>query len=83
MLDGFCGYNKIALQKKDQSKITFTTPWSTFMYVRIPFGLLNIATTFQREIDFEFVGEKNKFNVVYLDYLTIFSNSISLCNERK
>eukprot|EP00253_Pinus_taeda_P019825 PITA_19825 len=32
MLDGFSGYNQVAVDKEDQKKIAFTTPWGTFMY---------------------------------------------------
>ena len=38
MLDGFSGYNPILLHPEDQEKTTFTTPWGTFMYSKMPFG---------------------------------------------
>lgn len=41
MLDGFSGYNQVLVKKKDQHKTAFTTPWGTFEYLRMPFGLLN------------------------------------------
>jgi hypothetical protein len=53
----------------------FTTPWGTFMYDKIPFGLMNAGTTFQRAMDMEFVGEKDKLVFIYLDDLIVFSNS--------
>ena len=40
-MDGFSGYNQIKVFPKDQEKMEFTTPWGTFMYTKIPFGLLN------------------------------------------
>jgi hypothetical protein len=54
MLDGFSGYNQVLLKREDQLKTTFTTPWGTFMYLRMPFGLMNAGATFQREMDFSF-----------------------------
>jgi len=46
MLDGFSGYNQVLVRKEDQNKPTFTTPWGTFEYLRMPFGLLNAGATF-------------------------------------
>jgi hypothetical protein len=54
MLDGFSGYNQVLVKREDQLKTTFTTPWGTFMYLRMPFGLMNVGSTFQREMDFSF-----------------------------
>ena len=75
MMDGFSGYNQVAVLPEDQKKTTFTTPWGTFMYARMPFGLINAGATFQRAMDIAFVGEKDKFLVVYLDDITIFSKN--------
>ena len=46
MLDGFSGYNQVLVRKEDQNKTTFNTPWGTFEYLRMPFGLLNAGATF-------------------------------------
>ena len=54
MLDGFSGYNQVLLKREDQLKTAFTTPWGTFMYLRMPFGLMNVGATFQRAMDFAF-----------------------------
>ena len=70
MIDGFSGYNQIAVHPDDREKTTFTTPWGTFMYDKMHFGLLNVGTNFQRDMDIAFIGEKEKF--VYLDDITIF-----------
>jgi hypothetical protein len=56
-------------------KTSFTTPWGTFMYDKMPFGIINAGATFQRAMDISFVGEKDKFIVIYLDDMTIFSKS--------
>jgi hypothetical protein len=75
MIDVFSGYNQIVVHENDREKTVFTTPWGTFMYDKMPFGLMNAGATFQRAMDIAFVGEKDKFVVIYLDDLTIFSNS--------
>lgn len=72
MLDGFFGYNHIMVSPEDREKTTFTTPWGTFMYFEIPFGLTNARATFQQAMDLDFVGKTNKFVVIYLDDLIVF-----------
>nr|GFA74554.1 reverse transcriptase domain-containing protein [Tanacetum cinerariifolium] len=47
-LDGFFGYFQIPIDPKDQEKTTFTSPYGTFAYKRMPFGLCNAPGTFQR-----------------------------------
>lgn len=75
ILDGFSGYNQIMVNLEDREKTMFTTPWGTFMYAKMLFILTNVRDTFQMDMDLEFVGKKNKFVVIYLDDLTVFSNS--------
>ena len=75
LLDGFSRYNQILVQKEDQPKTTFTTPWGTFMYVKIPFGLVNVGATFQRAMDIAFAKEIHEFLIIYFDDITIFSKS--------
>nr|GFB32802.1 reverse transcriptase domain-containing protein [Tanacetum cinerariifolium] len=47
-LDEFSGYFQIPIDPKDQDKTTFTCPYGTFAYKRMPFGLCNAPGTFQR-----------------------------------
>ncbi|GJZ25008.1 reverse transcriptase domain-containing protein [Tanacetum coccineum] len=47
-LDGFSGYFQIPIDPHDQEKTTFTCPYRTFAYHRMPFGLCNAPGTFQR-----------------------------------
>lgn len=41
LMDGFSRYNKIWIAEDDQHKTSFTTPWGTFFYNMMPFGLKN------------------------------------------
>ncbi|GJT51918.1 reverse transcriptase domain-containing protein [Tanacetum coccineum] len=45
-LDGFSGYFQIPIDPQDQEKMTFTCPYGTFAYRRMPFGLCNAPGTF-------------------------------------
>ncbi len=45
-LDGYSGYNQIAVAPKDQEKTAFTCPFGVFAYRRMPFGLCNASETF-------------------------------------
>ncbi|XP_070011158.1 uncharacterized protein [Nicotiana sylvestris] len=38
-LDGYSGYNQSLIAPKDQEKMTFTCPYGTFAFSRMPFGL--------------------------------------------
>ena len=45
------------------------------MYPKMPFGIMNVGATFQRAMDIDFVGLKDKFVLIYLDDLTVYSNN--------
>nr|GEX17818.1 DNA-directed DNA polymerase [Tanacetum cinerariifolium] len=48
-LDDFSGYFQIPIDSKDQEKTTFMCPYRMFAYRRMPFGLCNALSTFQRK----------------------------------
>ena len=70
MLYDFSFYNQVLVHPDDQDKTNFTTPWGIFMYVKIPFGLMNVGATFQRAMDIAFVDGIGHFIVIYLDDIT-------------
>ena len=45
------------------------------MYGKMPFGLMNAGAIFERAMDIAFVGENEKFVVIYQDDITVFSKS--------
>ena len=68
-MDGFFGYNQIQIRKEDQYKTAFTTPWGTFAYRVMPFGLKNVGATFQRAMTYYF-HDLVHILLIYLDDLT-------------
>ena len=75
MLDEFSGYNQVIIAEKDRPKTTFVTPWGTYAYIRMPFGLKNAGAAFQRAMDHGFRDFVGKFVVDYQDDLTVYSKS--------
>jgi hypothetical protein len=63
------------MSPSDQLKTTFRTPWGTYTYRKMPFGLINVGATFQRAMDIAFHGLINQSVVVYLDDVTVFSEN--------
>ena len=45
------------------------------MYAKMPFGLMNVGTTFERAMDISFLGLNDKFILIYLDEIIVYSNS--------
>ncbi|GKB24883.1 reverse transcriptase domain-containing protein [Tanacetum coccineum] len=74
-LDGFSGYFQIPIALEDQKKTTFTCTYGTFAYKRMPFGLCNAPTTFQRCMTAIF-HELIEDNIeVFMDDLSVFGSS--------
>jgi hypothetical protein len=48
------------------------------MYENMPFGLMNVGATLQRAMDISFIGEKDKFVLIYLDDIIVFLRSHEL-----
>ncbi|GKF44248.1 reverse transcriptase domain-containing protein [Tanacetum coccineum] len=78
-LDGFSGYFQIPIDPKDQEKTTFTCPYGTFAYRRMPFSLCNAPGTFQRCMMAIFHDMIEKNMEVFMDDFSVFGNSFSTC----
>ncbi|CAA0831960.1 Uncharacterized mitochondrial protein AtMg00860, partial [Striga hermonthica] len=76
-LDGYSGYFQIPIAPEDQEKTTFTCPFGTFAYRRMPFGLCNAPATFQRcmvSIFSEYVGNIIE---VFMDDFSVYGASFN------
>ncbi|CAN6560281.1 unnamed protein product [Malus baccata var. baccata] len=78
-LDGCSGYNQIVITPEDQEKTTFTCPFGTFAYRRMPFGLCNAPATFQRCMMSIFSDYVEKIIEVFMDDFSIFGDSFDGC----
>nr|GEU75958.1 reverse transcriptase domain-containing protein [Tanacetum cinerariifolium] len=78
-LDGFSGYFQIPIDPQDQEKTTFTCPYGTFAYRRMPFGLCNAPGTFQRCMIAIFHDMIEKTMEVFMDDFSVFGDSFSSC----
>ena len=78
-LDGYSGYNQIAVDPQDQEKIAFKCPFGVFSYRRMPFGLCNAPVTFQRCMLSIFSDMVEKFIEVFMDDFSVFGNSFESC----
>ncbi|KAJ9560980.1 hypothetical protein OSB04_006140 [Centaurea solstitialis] len=78
-LDGFSGYFQIPIDPEDQKKTTFTCPFGTFAYRRMPFGLCNEPATFQRCMTAIFQDMIENCMEVFMDDFSVFGNSFDDC----
>ncbi|GKC14260.1 reverse transcriptase domain-containing protein [Tanacetum coccineum] len=78
-LDGFSGYFQIPIDPQDQEKTTFTCPYGTFAYRRMPFGLCNAPGTFQRCMMAIFHDMIEKTMKVFMDDFSVFGDSFDSC----
>ena len=78
-LDGYSGYFQIVIAPEDQEKTTFTCPFGTFSYRRMPFGLCNAPATFQRCMMSIFSEFVEQIIEVFMDDFTVYGDSFDSC----
>ena len=66
-MEEFSGYNQIRMAPEDMEKTTFITPWETFCYRVMPFGLKNVGATCQRAMTTLLHDLMHKEIEVYVD----------------
>ena len=78
-LDGYSGYNQISIAPEDQEKTTFTCPYGTFTFKRMPFGLCNAPATFQRCMISIFSDMVEDTIEVFMDDFPVVGDSFKRC----
>ena len=80
-LDGYSGYNQIEIALEDQEKTTFTCPFGTFAFRKMPFGLCNAPGTFQRCMMGIFSDMIEIILEIFMDDFSVFGDSFESCLE--
>nr|GFC29179.1 reverse transcriptase domain-containing protein [Tanacetum cinerariifolium] len=70
---------RIPIDPHDQEETTFTCPYGTFAYRRMPFDLCNAPRTFQRCMLAIFHDMVEKTMEVFMDDFSVFGNSFETC----
>ncbi|KAL4313371.1 hypothetical protein GQ457_01G023110 [Hibiscus cannabinus] len=78
-LDGYSSYKQIAIAPEDQSKTTFTCPYGTFEFRRMPFGLCNAPATFQRCMTAIFSDMNEDCIEIFMDGFSTFGDDFDSC----
>ena len=71
------GYRRIALKEEEMPKKPFITKYGRWEYTRLPFGLCNAPSTFQRCMKLIFRGMQWKTLLIYLDDTILYSSNMN------
>jgi hypothetical protein len=80
-IDLHFGYHQIKIHAKDIPKTTFTTRFSLYEYLVTSFGLMNEPTHFMYLMNFVFMPELDKFVMVFIDDILVYSKSMDAHEE--
>ncbi len=75
-LDLSCAYNFIQIKDGDEWKTAFSTSTGHYEYLVMPFGLSSSPSVFQSFINDVFHDMLNRWVIVYIDNILIYSNSL-------
>ena len=78
-LDEYSRYNHIAIALEDQEKTTFTCPYGTFAFRRMPFGLCTAPATFQRCMMSMFSDLEKDVLEIFMDDFAVYGSSFEHC----
>ena len=78
-LNGYSGYFQIEIDVEDQEKTTFTCPFGTYAYRRMPFGLCNAPATFQQCMLSIFSDMVERIMEVFMDDITVYGGTFEEC----
>ena len=72
-IDGCGAYHVIEVREKDRPKTAFSTPWGSFQFRRLPFGLQNAPSTYCRLVQMVLADIPTSVAIPYLDDTCIHS----------
>jgi hypothetical protein len=80
-IDLSTGYHQIKIRAEDIPKTAFTTRYGLFEYLVMSFGLMNASAHFMYFMNSVFMLELDKFVVVFIDDILIYSRSMEKHEE--
>jgi hypothetical protein len=75
-IDLCSGYHQIKIRAKDIPKIAFSMRYSMYEYLVMSFGLTNAPTHFMYLMNLIFVPELDKFVMVFIDDILVYSKNM-------
>ncbi|GBG74436.1 hypothetical protein CBR_g18848 [Chara braunii] len=69
-------YHQLEIRKEDRYKTAFKTRYGHFEWLVMPFGLTNASATFQAAMTTEFRHMLDRFVLIYLDNILVYSRSV-------
>jgi hypothetical protein len=78
-LDGYSGFMQIPIHLDDQHKTTFTCPYGTFAYRRMPFGVCNASASFQHCMMAVFSEFIEEIVEVFMDDFSVYGKTFMDC----
>jgi hypothetical protein len=74
-IDLCSSYHQIKIRDEDIPKTAFSTRYKLYEYLVMSFGLINAPTRFMYLMNFVFIPELDKFVMVFIDGILVYSKS--------
>ena len=81
-LDCYSGYHQISLREEYQSKTSFITPFGSYCYKSMPFGLKNAGATYQRAIQTCLGNQVRRIAKAYINDVVIKKKRTRIIDRR-
>lgn len=76
VFDLVSGFHQIPIDENDRAKTAFSTSNNHFEFLRMPFGLKNALSEFQRMIKLALMGMSEEELFAYIDDIVVFACSL-------
>jgi hypothetical protein len=76
-IDSIGAFHVIELEDKDKAKTAFASPWGSYQFVRMPFGLAGRPSSYARLVNVFLDGIPYTQDLPYLDDTVIHSKDLS------